>query len=264
MTPEPTSVPVSFEIIIDPEFRGDAIHFTDIGLTTFYTELLLGKGLHLRFAIPRVSGLDIVLAMALFLNRDTLLQPKTPGLVMLVDLAVKHGPQMLSHAEADLTNFLVFLQSYVVQDSEKLTKIELGERLSSAIGWIRDYLMDDRLPHLGSSAQDEVRVIDVGSNGFVLATTTDDAEEAWFDLFRAGHLRGVVLGPEKNGRRDVFACRKSLLVDFDVRRAAFLLTEVEQAFEGTGEWLATDRSVKSPEGGTILSIANMLEVFLRV
>lgn len=256
-------VPVSFEIIIDPEYQGEAIRFAELGLTTFYTELLLGKALPLKFVIPRISGLDSLLGMALFLNRDNLLQPKTPGLVMLVDLAVKYGPQMLSHADADLTNFLVFLESSVVQEADKLSKTELGERLSSAIGWIRDYLVDDRLPHLGPT-QAEVKVIDVGSNGFVLATTPGDAEEAWFELFRMGHLRGVILGPDKNGRRDVFACRKSLLVDFDVRRAAFLLTEVEQAFEGSGEWLATDRSVKSPEGGTILSVANMLEVFLRV
>jgi len=229
-------------------------------LTRFYEDLVLGVPLPLTMALREVSRVDTVVAVALFLYRDLPVHPTTPGFVAAVDLIHRRGPSFLGHVGADLARFLQGLEMFF---TPSLSKEERGERLGVAAQWIRGYILEGVLPNLGPRAP-EVRVLDVGTNGFVLAESIRPGVEAWSELYRQGHLRGVLLGPLKGESRVVQASKKSERVPFDLFRAAVVLNELETLGGGDPSWKVEGLTLFSPEDGTDLLVSYLLEVFLRV
>lgn len=229
-------------------------------LTRLYEDLLLGTPLPLTFATHAVSGADSVLAIALFMNRDLAIIPATTGLVASVDLAHRWGGPLLAHVDPVLA---AFLRSFSKFFPEGISKKERGERIGLSVQWIREYLIEGTLPNLGS-ALPEVRVLDIGSNSFVLAETTKPSPEAWETLFRAGHLRGVLVGAEENNLRSVIASRKHERAWPDMYQALMFLNDLEGLSGGDPEWAADGNYIRSPLVGTKILLTYLIEVFLRV
>lgn len=187
------------------EHHGEGFNqFSTGALTRLFEDLIIGTQLPLTFVTRAVQGPDTILAIALFLKRDLLILPATPGLVYGVDLAHRLGPQLLSHLDPIISGFFKAFPRFFTPN---LTKRDVGERISTMVQWVGEYLTDGKIPNLWKSAP-EVRVLDVGTNGFVLAEALDLSLDAWEVLYRDGHLRGVLLGPEVDGRRKVVASRK--------------------------------------------------------
>lgn len=250
----------------DPDSFAYEHHGPDFGpqdpgaLTRFYEDLVLGTPMPLTMALREVSKIDTLVAVALFLHRDLPVHPSTPGLVAAVDLIHRRGPALLGHVGADLARFLQGLEMFF---APRLSKEERGERLGTAAQWVRGFILDGELPNMGPIAP-SVRVLDMGTNGFVLAESERPGVEAWSELYRQGFLRGVVLGPQDGDFRLVQASKKSERVPFDLTRAALLLNELEGLTGGTPSWQVEGLTLFSPPEGTTLLVNYLLEVFLRV
>ena len=134
-------------------------------LTRFFEDLICGAPLPLNLATHEIRGPDTILAITLFLNRDLALNPATLGLVYGVDLVHRYGPSMLAHLDPTIAGFLRSFNKFF---PETLSKIDRGERIGTAVQWIREYLIDGRIPNIGNPLP-EIRVLNVGTNGFVLA-----------------------------------------------------------------------------------------------
>lgn len=229
-------------------------------LTRLFEDLILGTQLPISFITHAVNGPDTVLAITLFLNRDLLLMPATPGLVYGIDLAHRFGPPLLAHVDPIVSGFFKAFPRFFTPN---LTKREVGERIATLVQWAREYLVDGRLPNLGSTVPD-VRVIDVGSNGFVLAETPDLNLDSWEVLYREGHLRGVLLGPEVDGRRRLIASRKNERSWETLPRVVPHLNQLESLAGGSPEWVHEGDFVYSPSVGTNVLISHLLNVFLGI
>ena len=131
------------------------------------------------------------------------------------------------------------------------------------VQWTREYLTEGKYPNLGGVAP-EVRVLDVGTNGFVLAEALDVSIDAWEVLYREGHLRGVILGPEIEGRRKVLASRKNERAWGGLPRAVPYLNELEALSNGSPEWKCDGDFVYSPAVGTNALVSHLLKVFLGI
>jgi hypothetical protein len=202
-----------------------------------------------------------ILATALFLHRDLTLHPNTTGLVSAVDLIHRRGPAFYGHVDEDLARFLHGLQDYLGQETSKQ---ERGVRIGTAAQWIREYVLDGTLPNLGPHAP-RVRVLDVGTNGFVLAESDQPSPKCWEVLYRLGFLRGVVLGPLVDSeRRTVLVSKKSSHVQFDLARAALHLNELEVLSGGDSEWEVSGEYLTSPTEGSVVLANYILQVLLRV
>lgn len=243
------------------EHHGEGFGPEDPGaLTRFYEDLILGSPFPLSFVTHEIRGPDTLLALALFLHRDLLLQPGTPGLVATVDLAHRWGPPLLAHLDPTLARFI---RSFDLFFPTPLTDRERGERIAMAIQWVREYLLEGKVPNLGSPLP-EVRVLDVGTNGFVLAETSKPSAEAWEVLYRMGHLRGVLVGPEVEGLRQVVASRKSRRAWPDLPKAVEFLNDIERLSGGFPEWAMGDYFLTGPPVGSRTLVSHLLEVFLRI
>lgn len=229
-------------------------------LTRFFEDLALGLKLPSTFATHEVRDIDTVFAIALFLNRDLALVPSVVGLVAQVDLIHRRGVAMLGHLDPFMVAFIRLLRAYF---SEKLSKAEIGERIGTTSAWIRDLVTQGTFPATGKNLP-EVRVIDRGTGGFVVGGTEGDLVEGWVVLFSQGFVRGVLVSPEREGRMQVVASRKSGYVPLDLNKAAFLLNQVEAAMKEPGNWKCTGDWLFGPPKGTLLTLPHMLEVFLRV
>lgn len=243
------------------EHHGQEFGKADPGaLTSFFEDLILGRPLPLTFATHRIRDIDTIFAMALFFDRSLAIHPAMPGIVAAVDLVHRRGTPMLGHIDADLGRFFRVLRSYFPEDG--LPKRELGERVTKVIGWIADFL-DGRPPSLGAPWP-SVRIIDVGTNGFVLAETPGSLPSGWIELYRRGFLRGLLVGPDRDSRRAVLAAKKSAFVDFDLTKAASIFNEAEQASGELPGWRADRLWLWGPDEGTLLRVSEMLEVLQRV
>lgn len=289
---DPTVAPIEFKVLVEPslptivpdaisfetggtveqtldatlyayEHHGEGFSLRGVGaLTTFFEDLIMGRQLPLTFATRAIRDVDVLFAIALFLHRDLAIHPSTPGVIASVDLAHRHGLPFLGHLDRGLERFLTFLRAYFPAG---LSRREAGDRLSTALGWIYAYISEGTLPHLGSESP-PARIIDVGTNGFVLGQVNrpEHLQDGWVGLFRRGFLRGVIVSQEKGGRRHVLAARKSRLVDFDLVKGAMLLNEVETAMGELPEWSHGDTWLHGPPEGSLVLITHMMEVFLRL
>lgn len=227
-----------------------------------YVDLILGKPVPLALAARRIETLGQALILALFLRRGLALHPRMHQLVVSTALADRFSLGGLAHVERDLARFLLLIQGYVVDP--KLGRKELGRRLATMVEWVEDWVEDDRMPQLPVEP-DPPRVLDQGTNGFVVAETTGPLEAGWLDLYRMGYLRGVLVTTVKNGRRGVLGARKSQFVAFDLPQAARLLTTVEEPLGGL-QWAAHHEGLwlAGPVEGTELPLDAILKVLLRV
>lgn len=229
-------------------------------LTRFYEDLISGAPFPLVLALHRVSAVDSVIAAALFVKRDITILPSTLGFVASVDLYHRKGIPFLGHSDPMLSRFVQFLDGYFPPN---LPKREVGDRLASGVQWVYEYLTEGRLPHLGAD-QEPPRILEIGSNGFVLADATNPTKNTWVDLYRRGFLYGFVLGSEQDGTRKVVASKKSHFLRFDLLKAKTFLDELESAFGGQPGWLLDGYFLYSPADGSVIPPSYMLQVFLRV
>lgn len=244
------------------EHHGEGFERAPGALTAFYEDLVSGLPLPLKFAMRRVGGVDAVVAAALFLHRDLVLQPRALELIAAVDLVHRKGINFSGHVDADLAGFFRAVEQFF---RPELSKEEVGERLRSSVGWVREYLVDQRLPNLGLPPPVPT-ILDIGSEGFVLAATeTTPQIDSWFDLYRQGFLRGVLVGPDvADGMRQVIASKKCGNIPFDLNRACNVLNNLEELSGGPPVWHMEDSFLFSPPEGTAIQLSHLVAVFLRI
>ena len=243
------------------EHHGEGFHPDAPGaLQRLYEDMLLGRPLPLRFATRAIGGFDTVFAVTLFLHRETAIAPGTPATIATVDAAHRIGLPYLSHLDPAFTRFLMRLGSLFPPN---LSKGATGENLRLTVGWVREYLMEGKLPHVGG-ASPALRVLDTGTNGFLFGMADEVSSGAWMEAFRLGFLRGLIVGPEQEGRRHVLAARKSPYLDFDLGQAAQALNEMERAMGEPPEWRSDPLWLSGPPGGTFILPSDLLRLFLRI
>jgi hypothetical protein len=231
-------------------------------LVHFFEDLIKGRQFPLTFATHAIRDVDTLFAIALFLHRDLAIHPSTPGVVTSVDMVHRLGDPFLGHLEPGLERLLRRMRVYFPKG---LSRGEAADRLSTALGWIHGYITEGTFPHPGVEPPPP-RVLDIGTNGFVLAQQDEPRHlyDAWIALYRKGFLRGVVVSGDRKSRRNVLASRKSLLVNFDLQRAASLLNEMEVSIGEPPGWESEGQWLTGPEAGTLILTSHMMEVFLRV
>jgi hypothetical protein len=166
---------------------------------------------------------------------------------------------MLAHMDVDLSRFLRGLKSYFPSN---LSKRDQGERLSTAVQWVVEYITQGTLPNLGPQPE-AVEVLDVGSNGFVLARGNPSVE-SWETLCRQGHLKGAIIGATDGDFRKVLVARKSLAVGFDLERAVIILDEMERLSGSHPGWALQGDYLYSPPEGTTILLSYLTEVLVRI
>jgi len=224
-------------------------------LTVFFEDLVLGRPLPVRFVAHRIEGMDTVVAMALFMHRELAIEPRTPGFVAQVDFLHRRGLTVVGHVDRDVEQMVVLLND----GPEKSDP----EWLQRAIGWVREYLLTGSVP--GTVRPMPVRVIDRGTNGFVVATTSEPhLLRPWIELYRLGFLRGVVFGEDVEGRRQVLVSRKSPFVELDLLKAAAILNEMEAALQVEPSWTVEGLWLSGPPRGTLLLPEHVLQVLIRM
>lgn len=239
--------------------HGSEFQSSDPGaLTLFHEDLISGLALPLTFATHGIA-VDTVVAAALFMHRDLAVHPDTPGLVASLDLAHRYGPAFYAHMETNLASFFRAVEQFF---PVTLPHAERGERFGTAIQWVRDFVLDARLPSIGRPGAAPT-ILDVGTNGFVLALG-ESSVDAWIDLFRRGFLRGVLLGPGEGDFRSVLIARKSPKVGFDLDLAAQHLNELEGLSGGSSPWVREGDFLRSPIEGSAILVEHLMEVCLRV
>lgn len=244
------------------EHHGKGFGVADPGaLTAFFEDLILGRALPLSFATTGIHDVDVLVAIALFLQRDLAIHPAMPGFIAAVDLVHRRGLPALAHIDADLARFLCILRAYFPEKG--LTKREFGDRLATSVGWVRDYVMDGRLPHAGAPLT-PIRVIQAGTNGFILGETSGSLIDGWVEAYRQGYLRGLLVSPDVDGRRFMLGSRKSAYIAFDLPMAARLLNQMEGAMGELPEWKSDGLWLESPTDGTLILTSHIIEVLVRV
>jgi hypothetical protein len=243
------------------EHHGEDFSMRSTGaLTQFFEDLICGTPLPLTFTTHEVKGPDTILAITLFLNRDLALNPATLGLVYGVDLVHRFGPSMLAHLDPTIAGFLRSFNKFF---PDTLSKIDRGERIGTAVQWVREYLIDGRIPNIGSPLPD-VRVLDIGTNGFVLAETSKPSVEAWETLYRLGHLRGVLIGDPIEDSRHILCSRKSERAWPNLSHCIPFLNDLDTISGGVSGWRMEGDFIHSPTVGTKILVSHLLEVFLRI
>jgi hypothetical protein len=230
-------------------------------LSRLYIDLICGRPLPLTLFTRSVQSLEAVVAASLFLDRELLLHPKAAELVTAVELVTQLREGGLAHVDRDLARLLLLVDGYLAPPS---TKAEQGRRLGQVVEWLRGYALDGGLPAL-SREPEPPTILDRGTNGFVLATSAGHLAEAVVELYRQGHLRGVVFHPLEDGRERVLAFRKSPHVRFDLKAAAAHLNAVETALQRqSGRWADERFLLTGPREGTTIPRHDLIETFLRV
>jgi hypothetical protein len=230
-------------------------------LSRLYVDLICGRPMPLTFVTRSTQTLETVVAIALFLDRELCLHPKAAGLVSAVELASQLQEGGLAHVDRDLARLLVLIDVYLC--GHRTDKAEQGRRLQQVVSWLRSHVLTGALPSLPRAA-DPPTVLDRGTNGFVLATTTGPRlVDAVIELYREGHLRGVVFGPTAHGER-VLAFRKSPYVRFDLHAAEAHLNAAEAFLGQQGRWKLERLLLAGPLEGTRIPRQALIETFLRV
>jgi hypothetical protein len=227
-------------------------------LTCFYDDLIHGRAMPPKFASKSLADIDTLVALALHQDPGLLVCPNALKLVTAADLVHRRGAVGMAHVDPELTQFFRFLRGLFKGVPQGLDNL-----MVQAVSYLQDYIGNDRLPQMGREP-DPPTVLDTGSRGFVVAETGGSLGEAWVHLFRAGHLRGVVVSQERAGRRFVLGARKGPYVAFQLDTAAGLLNEVERAMGELPEWKSDALWLYGPPDGTVMLVTHMLEVLVRV
>jgi hypothetical protein len=108
-------------------------------------------------------------------------------------------------------------------------------------------------------------VKDIGTNGFVWAETAWAAslDEGWVDLFRMGHLRGILVTSPMGGRRRVRIARKSLWTALNLDAACSVLNEMEAAMGQPPGWQVRGDALDSPGHGTEVEVKHIVALLVR-
>jgi hypothetical protein len=247
------------------EHHGPEFSASDRGaLPSFYEDLILGRPMPLTLATTALHDIDTLTAIALFLHRDLATHPATTGFVYTVDFVHRLGFQALAHIETDLARFITVLRNQFPENG--LSQSQLSERITTSVGWIREYIHHGTFPTLGVAPNSDVRVIDIGTTGFVLANTKGNLWDGWAELYRRGHLRGVLVREHTEDRRQVLVARKSLWVPFNLTTASRVLNEMETAMGELPEWRTTSDELwlEGPPEGTLILLQHLMAVLIRV
>lgn len=240
------------------DFKGEAV-YSVYEAHLFYRDLILGRPLPLVLVARNLETMGVLLSITLFLHRDLALNPAIPGLLSAINLMDIHGTAGLAHVDRDLAKFLKFVRSYLANTQDKVQ-----DALATAVGFLRAYVLDGRVPALPPD-REPPRVVDRGTDGFVLATSQhSDLLLGWEELYREGFLRGVLMHQEGEDRWHVLAARKSPYLSFDLQKAAILLNEAEAAMGEPEEWVADEHWLRGPGWGTLILPSALLQVFLRI
>lgn len=244
------------------EAGADALVYPKEEPLRFYEDLIMGRPLPLTLITSGLDKLGVLIVMAAFLSREMAVHPATWPLLTAADLVDRHQLAGLAHIDRDLARFFVFLGEYLPPG---LPQREQETRIASVITWIRQFVMDGALPAMPSEPP-LPREIQRGTDGFVVAETPvwRNMDLSWVELFRQGHLRGVLFGAPQKDRQLVLAARKSVQVHFDLERAARVLNEAERAMGEAPAWRAEALWLAGPPEGTLLLAPMVLEVLLRV
>lgn len=243
------------------EHHGDGFGWTSPGaLTSFFDDLIHGRPMPVKFTSKAMQDIDVIVALALHQMPGIVIYPNALKLVTAADLVHRRGAVGMAHVDVELTQFFRFVRGLF---PKVLLRREFNEHLDQVVGYIHDYIGNDRLPQMGKEP-DPPTILDRGDKGFVVAGARGSLGEAWVHLFRSGFLRGVVLGEEVGGRRRVLGARKGPFVPLQVDRAAHLLNEVERAMGELPEWTSDALWLYGPPDGTIMLVKHMLEVLVRV
>jgi hypothetical protein len=236
----------------DPEVLGDS------ALQQFYRDLIFGRPLPLKLVAREIGDIDEILILALFLDRRLAIHPNMAAVVFGCDLG-RFGPAGLAHADRDLARLISFARNYLGDKEGR------GDRIKTIVEWLRQYVLEGTLPSLPVES-DPPRILDVGTNGFVLAEgLSGELVEGWTELYRLGYLRGLLFGPPSpGGRRAVLGARKSHLVALDLPKAASILNEAETAMGELPGWVGESLWLWGPEEGTLLLPSHVTEVLIRV
>lgn len=234
-------------------------------LETFFEDLILGRPFPLTFATTGLDTLSTLVAVCLFLHRDLAIHPTTPNLIAAVRLVDRHGYVGLAHVERDLGRLLSMLMESFPSN---LGKVDQEMRLTSALAWIREYVRSGALPALPQEPA-LPRVLDRGTAGFVVAEIPSRVRftEGWVELFRQGHLRGVLFGPtvgSVEGRRRVVVTKKSQFLGLDLVKAAEAFNEAERAMGEPPAWVVEDLWLFGPPEGTLLLPTMIVDVLVRM
>lgn len=235
--------------------HGEGFNAASAGaLSVFFEDLILGRPMPEKFVAHRVDGMDTIVAMTLFLRRDLAVLERTAGFVATIDLLHRRGFTVLGHVSPEVEH----LAWQLTEAPDVMNQSWLTEAVDRVAAYLQEGVID------GQPFPPRYRVIDTGTNGFVLATAeTPQLLRVWTALYRQGYLRGVVLGPEgPQGHRAVLASRKSPFVTFDLGRAAAIFNEMESAMGVFPTWTAEEDWLQS--SGTLLVPSDMMQVFVRV
>jgi hypothetical protein len=241
--------------------KGDAAIYPEDGVLAFHRDLILGRALPLVFVTKQVNTLGVLTAIALFLHRDLAIHPNTPGFVFAVDLVDRYGVSGHAHLDRDLSRFFRLVRGVLVtakgRQDQKIA-------LDTTVSWIREYIHDGGLPGLPPESEPP-RILDRGTDGFVLATSDASFDWAWEELFRMGFLRGLLAAPIL-GHPDHWSylgARKSPFLVMDLRKAADILNEGEAQL-GDGLWTSDGMWLFGPKDGTLLPPASVVNILTRV
>lgn len=270
---------LEFYVAIDPtlpkELTSPAVAFGDFETTNpgavvytrdgvsqlarFYVDLICGRPFPLQF-IARELTLEVLVAVTLFFDRDLALNHRVPGFITEVELVSALQGAGLAHIDRDLASFLVFLDFFLCE--ERKSKRGVEEKMASAIEWVRDYLLHGQIPSTPVEPGPP-RVIDVGTNGFVLAEAQKPKDFFWsmVDLYRMGYLRGAIFTPEGH----VYGFRKSFHLRFDLEAAAGQLNQAEAAMGRPEAWrVQKGLYLHGPTDGTPIPRETLIEILLRI
>lgn len=230
-------------------------------LSRLYVDLICGRPLPLTFLTRSVRDLETAVAASIFLDRALCLHPLASTLVSAVELATHLQEGGLAHVERDLARLLVFIESYV--RAPVTIRSEYGRKMQQVVTWLRGYAESGELPSM-SRPQEPPEILDRGTNGFVLATASGSLADAVIELYRWGHLRGVVFGAVRGGFERVVAFKKSPYVRFDLQAAAAHLNSVEPSTGHPGPWKVERLLLTGPPKGTRIARADLIQTFVRV
>lgn len=245
---------LKLHVTLDPKVEASPqVHIYEGGLEAFYFDLLAGKPYPLTLGVKAITGPETLLAITLWLHRDLLIYFSTPSVVAGFALAAKYPVWGLAHMERDLSRFIQFLRKYPVTTQANVV---------AAVTLVKEFIFGplDNLPPEGQLPI----IIDVGTNGFVLAKTSGDLVQGWVDLYRKGHLRGLLIGAENDTYRQVLIARKSPWVPLNLEAAAQAFNAMEQAQGELAGWKVENDFLWGPPEGTSILVQHLMEVLLRV
>ena len=243
-----------------PEFSA----FSRGSLVAFYEDLILGKPMPLEFATPRIQDVDTLVAIALFLHRDLATHPSMPSFVYTTDFVHRMGLPALAHLDDHLARFFSALRAYFPEKG--LSQRETSKRLQTAIGWLRTYVHEGDFSFVGSPPVVEVRVINHGSDGFVISEVYGPLLDGWVELYRRGYLRGLAFTPLVNDRRNIVIAKKSNYLALKLDTACQIFNQMETAMGELPDWKVSPDGLwlQGPQEGTSILVQDLTEVLVRV